>query len=107
MNRRCWWQRFGVGLVIVLAGFFACTVAKAVSSVSLEWSPNTDPSVAGYHLYFGGESRSYTNVVNAGGSVLASVDGLVEGKTYYFAVTAYDEFGDESEYSVETKFVVP
>jgi hypothetical protein len=106
MNR-CWLQKFGVGLVIVLASFFACTVAKAVSSVSLEWSPNTDPAVAGYNVYYGGESRNYTNVVDAGSLAAGTIDGLEEGKIYYFAVTAYDDFGDESDYSVETEYIVP
>jgi len=86
---------------------FACTVAEAVSSVSLQWNPNTDPSVAGYNVYYGAASRVYTNVISAGNSDNLLIDGLVEGKTYYFAVTAYDEFGDESDYSDETVCIVP
>ena len=100
-------QKFGLGVVVVLAGLFACNIAKADSSVSLEWTPNTDPSVAGYNIYYGGESGDYTNVTSAGNSTNAVVDGLVEGKTYYFAVTAYDAFGGESDYSPETIYIVP
>jgi hypothetical protein len=105
--RSCRLRRFGVGLVVVLAGLVACSIAKAVSSVSLQWTPNTDPSVSGYRVYYGGDSRGYTNVLNAGSLTNASVEGLEEGKTYYFAVTAYDDFGDESDYSVETVYIVP
>jgi len=107
MNRSCRLQKVGVGLVVGLACLFACTIAKAVSSVSLEWSPNTDPSVAGYNVYYGAASRAYTNVVDVGTSPTTEVGGLVEGGTYYFAVTAYDDFGDESDYSVETVYIVP
>jgi hypothetical protein len=100
-------QKVGVGLVVGLACLFACTMAKAVSKVSLQWSPDTDSSVAGYNIYYGGASRAYTNVVDAGAAPTAEVGGLMEGQTYYFAVTAYDEFGDESDYSDETVYVVP
>jgi len=93
--------------VVVLAFLFACTISKAVSTVSLEWSPNTDPSVAGYNVYYGSMSRDYTNVISVGNSTNAVVEGLVEGETYYFAVTAYDDFGGESDYSDETIYIVP
>ena len=100
-------RKVGVGLVVGLACLFACTIAKAVSSVALEWSPNTDPSVAGYNVYYGGASQNYTNIIDAGASTEADIGGLVEGQTYYFAVTAYDDFGDESDFSVETVYIVP
>jgi hypothetical protein len=107
MKRTCRSQRFGVGLVVVLAGFFAGTMAKAVSSVSLEWSPNTDPSVTGYYVYYGGHSGDYTNVIDAGAIPSADVGGLTEGQTYYFAVTAHDDSGEESDFSTETQYIVP
>jgi predicted RNA-binding protein with TRAM domain len=101
----CWFEKFG--LVVVVASLFACGIAKAASGVSLQWNPNADPSVVGYKLYYGGASRSYTNVINLGNVTNAAVSGLTEGKTYFFAVTAYDEAGDESYYSDETIYVVP
>jgi fibronectin type III domain protein len=107
INRTRRLQRLGIGLVVVLAGFFACTMAKAVSSVALEWIPNTDPTVTGYYVYYGGDSGDYTNVIDAGFRPSAEVDGLVEGQTYYFAVTAHNDFGDESDYSAETQYIVP
>jgi hypothetical protein len=107
MSRSCRSKKFQAVLVIVLVGFFVCTAAKAVSSVSLQWSPNTDPSVVGYNVYYGPRSRSYTNFISAGDFTNTVVQGLIEGKTYYFAVTAYDAFGDESDYSDETVFIVP
>jgi hypothetical protein len=99
--------KLGVGVFVVLLSLFACNLAKAVSSTSLEWNPNADPSVAGYNVYYGGASRTYTNVINAGNSTNAVIDGLVEGKTYYFAVTAYTYDGAESDYSDEFVYIVP
>ena len=99
--------KFRIGLAVVLICSFACTLAQAASSVSLQWTPNTDPSVVGYNVYYGGASHNYTNVIAAGISATADIEGLVEGKTYYFAVTAYDAFGGESDFSAETVFIVP
>jgi hypothetical protein len=107
LNKNCLLKTARVSLGFILIGLFAGNVAKAVSNVSLQWAPNTDPSVVGYNVYYGGSSRSYTNSIPAGNVTNTVVDGLVEGKTYYFAVTAYDLFGDESDYSEETVYIVP
>ena len=109
IHRNCWFKKFGFGVRVgvVLAGLFACTLAKAASSVALDWDPNTDPSVAGYNVYYGGASRSYTNVINVGNTTNTVVNGLVEGQTYYFAVTAYTFDGTESDYSDEFVYLVP
>jgi len=63
--------------------------------------------VIGYNVYYGGGTRSYTNILNVGNSTNAVVNGLVEGKTYYFAVTAYTLDGAESDYSDEFVYLVP
>jgi hypothetical protein len=96
-----------LGAVVVVACLSACSLAKAVSTVPLQWNANTDPTVVGYNLYYGGASRTYTNVTDVGNVTNVVVGGLSEGKTYYFAVTAYDAYGDESDFSDETVFIVP
>ena len=79
----------------------------AGSSVTLTWNPNMDPNVAGYNVYYGVASHAYTQMVNVGNVSTATISGLVEGATYYFAVTAYDSLGQESDYSNETSYTVP
>jgi len=98
-------MKYGVG--VVLLSLFACGLAKAAMSTTLQWNPNTDPSIAGYNVYYGSASRNYTNVINVGAVTSTTVDGLVEGQTYYFAVTAYTFDGEESDYSNEFVFLVP
>jgi hypothetical protein len=105
MNRICRFEK--LGLVVVVASLLACCVAKGTSSVDLQWNPNTDPSVTGYNVYYGDASRTYTNVISVGNTTNTSLGGLLEGKTYFFAVTAYDDSGDESDYSDETVYIVP
>lgn len=92
-----------ISAVVLLAG----SSAKAIANVDLQWNGNPDPSVSGYNVYYGGASRSYTNIVSVGDTTNAIIGGLTEGQTYYFAVTAYDAFGDESDFSDETVYVVP
>lgn len=79
----------------------------AASSVSLAWDASTDPSAAGYNVYFGSASRSYTNVVDAGNGTSVTVSTLVPGATYYFAATTYNASGLESDYSIEVSYTVP
>ncbi|MDD5141457.1 MAG: Ig-like domain-containing protein, partial [Verrucomicrobiales bacterium] len=81
--------------------------AFAAGSVTLAWNPSTDPSVVGYNLYYGGTSGIYTNKVSTANTTNSIVSGLIEGTTYYFAATAYDNFGLESPFSNETTYTVP
>ena len=84
-----------------------CT--NLTTSVTLAWSPSSDPSVAGYKLYFGTASHDYTGSVDTGSSTTTTVSNLVAGATYYFAVTAYDSSGLQSPFSNEAsgQFQVP
>jgi Fibronectin type III domain len=93
--------------VMALFSLMMFGIAKGASVVSLQWNPNTDPSVTGYNVYYGGASHDYTNSFSVGNTTNTTVGGLVEGKTYFFAVTAYDDYGDESDFSDETIYVVP
>jgi nitrogen fixation protein FixH len=63
--------------------------------------------VIGYNVYFGTASRVYSQVRNAGPATTITISNLVEGTTYYFAATAYDSWGLESDYSAETVYTVP
>jgi hypothetical protein len=45
--------------------------AFATGSVTLAWNPSTDPLVAGYNIYYGGASGTYTNEICAGNATNA------------------------------------
>jgi len=82
------------------------------AQLTFSWIPNNESSLAGYKIHYGTASRNYTNVIDAGnpdpidGRIQATVDGLEEGTTYYFAATAYDQEGNESEYSTEISHTI-
>lgn len=75
--------------------------------MSLAWNANPDSSVAGYALYYGNASGSYTARIDVGTNTMATVSGLKEGQTYYFAVTAYNAAVVESAPAGELIYIVP
>jgi chitinase len=75
--------------------------------VTLAWDAVSDPDLAGYRLYYGYASGSYSVTLGVGKATTAALSGLDAGRTYYFAATAYDVYGDESDFSNEVSYVVP
>jgi len=75
--------------------------APESSGAVLNWDPNTESNMAGYKVYVGTASGVYGPAVNVGNVTTFKVINLSKGKTYYFAITAYDTSGNESAYSNE------
>jgi hypothetical protein len=73
----------------------------------LAWNRSSDTNVAGYNVYYGGASGTYTNKISAGNTTNTTLSGLVQGTTYYFAATAYAASGLESSFSSEVSYAVP
>ena len=81
----------------------------ATASVKLAWNPSISTNVVGYKIYFGLASGVYNNTISVTSSTStnATVTGLIQGTTYYFAATAVDALGGESPFSNETLYAVP
>jgi hypothetical protein len=97
-------------LVLFLLGGLAMLLpmpALATQSVTFGWEASTDPRVVGYNIYYGTSSHVYTSKVSVGNVTTATISGLVEGTTYYFAATTYDDQNQESDYSDEISYTVP
>lgn len=90
--------------IILIA--WACTFAWA-APVTLAWDANPEPEVAGYELRYGEVSGQYTSTVQAGKNTTITVPYLAPGKTYYFAVFAYNAAGQKSAPSNEVIHTVP
>ena len=75
------------------------TVAGA-QRVTLAWDASSCACAAGYRLYWGTNTRSYSFVTNVGPALTQSVV-LPRGGRWFFAVTAYSTNGLESEFSSE------
>ena len=89
---------------------FSVTVTQiSTGSVTLSWTPpqqNTDGSaltdLAGYRIYYGTASRNYDNTVSIDNPGISTY--VVENlspDTYYFAATAVNSAGVESDFSGE------
>ena len=100
----------GVTMGILLRGalmIFMPLTSLGQGSAVVAWNASTNTGVAGYNVYYGNASRSYSNVVNAGANLSAALTNLTAGKTYFIAVTAFDGLGNESDYSTEVSYTVP
>jgi Fibronectin type III domain len=109
-----WLKNLVQGMLVQVSFFLGVLVAinsmpfaALGASVKLSWDPSSDPRVIGYNVYYGTVSRAYTNEISAGSATTVTVTNLVEGVTYYFAVTAYDDAGLESPFSNEAVYTVP
>lgn len=90
------------------ARVFRLTASNAPpKSVMLAWDPSASTNAAGYFIYYGASTGSYTNLVDAGLGTNGVVSNLLSGTTYYFAATAYDSSGFESVFSNETAWQSP
>ncbi len=75
------------------------TVINGDNKVELSWNPNLESDVAGYNIYF---SYSYNGKYHPIGSTKNNyfIDYKAKnGNTYYYAITAYDFNGNESNLS--------
>ena len=94
---------------ILLSGLLVATPSSVLEaqSVTLAWNPSTNTDIANYEVYYGPASQTYTNFVTVGNVTNATISGLVEGGTYYFAAKAVTSSGLQSQFSNEASYQVP
>ena len=74
-------------LITLVLGLLALTGGAFAGSVNLAWDAVS--GAAGYRVYYGTTSATYTANLDAGSKTSATVAGLTDGTRYYFAVKAY------------------
>jgi len=93
--------------IINLAAWVAVALAGAGlargETVTLAWDASASTNVAGYRIYYGTNSRAYFCVTNAG-LVLTQAVVLPHRGRWFFAATAYDTNGLESDFSSEVSW---
>lgn len=89
---------FGVISFMVLASLAFGT--PGVKQWRLVWNANSETDLAGYKVYHGTASRTYGPEIDVGNVTEWLIPTTLEGE-YFFAVTAYDTSGNESDYSEE------
>lgn len=98
-------------ILVVLFTVFVFCLPQYCYSTTFSWLPNKEKTLKGYKIHYGKESRSYDFTINVGkpptdkdGRVYYDLDFSLPGK-WYFAATAYDVNGAESDYSDEVELV--
>jgi hypothetical protein len=99
------WQTIASAIGLALA--VGLPSAHGTQEITIAWDPSVTPGVAGYILYYGTNSGTYVDSVLAGLNTTVTVTGLVDGVTYYFAATAYNDEWLESDPSEELPYLVP
>ncbi len=109
-------------IIIFCLAFLLPVFYVSATTVYLSWEPSNSSNLTGYKIYYdtvshtGGtcpnDYANYNNPIIVGKVSSYSVDGLLDGKTYYFQITAYSDSGDESvcsfdpgEQSISTQVV--
>ncbi|MDR3555283.1 MAG: fibronectin type III domain-containing protein [Syntrophobacteraceae bacterium] len=85
-----------VGLALLMSSSPGASAAQAV----LAWDASPNPSVIGYKVYCGTQSRVYQTPIDAGNTTDYTVTGLSAMQAAYFTVTAYSST-QESSFSRE------
>jgi hypothetical protein len=70
------------------------STSPTTSSAILKWNAVTSTTVSGYKVYVGEAPRQYSRTINVGTVTSSTVSSLTVGRTYYFAVTAYNSSGE-------------
>jgi hypothetical protein len=112
MDKRNWiFPKISLNAVFLFITLIAATLfstATAFSAqVTLAWDPNTETNLTGYKLYYGFESGNYTHTIDVGNQTSYSISDLESNVVHYFAATAYDSSGNESDFSEEVSYLVP
>ncbi len=71
----------------------------------LSWMPSPGTNIAGYKIYWGIASRTYTNSFSTGTNLQCFLTNLVIGVRYFIAATALNLPGLESDYSGEVSAI--
>ncbi len=81
----------------------------------LAWAGNTEADMDHYRIWWGTVTRTYDNfidttglsgLVGSTGRPAQRIAGLLDNTTYFFAVTAWDQAGNQSTFSAEVTRLV-
>jgi len=98
--------------LLLFLAFWLQSAAVHAAQADLVWDPpanadGTPATVGGYKVHRGTAAGKYSQSLNVGTATSYTDTSLIQGNTYYFAVTAYDASGSESEFSNEIAKGIP
>ena len=94
-------------LAFLLGCVVAALTAASIKAITLSWNPNSEPDIAGYVIYRGTKSGAYNSSNYVGNVTQYAPPNLVNDVNYFFAATAVNTSGLESDFSNEILVKVP
>ena len=82
-------------------------VMNGDNRVDLSWNPNHERDLAGYNVYYAYSYDGKYTLLGSTQNAYYTDYGAKNGDTYYYAVTAYDNNGNESDLSYENASATP
>ena len=89
----------------LISGLLFGFLALSAQAVTLEWDRNPETNVTGYRVYVGRQSRVYDSVLDVANQTMATI--AARAGTSFYAVTAYNADGLESDFSDEVSYAPP
>ena len=111
INRKIFLVNYFSVLFFILILSSGTVQSANAASVRVGFDVTAEPDIASYRIFYGTQSSNYTDSITVTSPqatyVEESVDGLVQGRRYYFAVKAIDLAGQESDASDEASITIP
>jgi Fibronectin type III domain len=93
-------------IILLVLCFFLSPTNSFAGQATLAWDPpDISTDVTGYMINYGTASGTYSQVIDVGNTTSYTVSNLIDGQTYYFAVTSYDALGNQSVCSNEVSML--
>jgi hypothetical protein len=95
--------RYYLPVAIILIALLLQSISYGASLV---WDQNSEVNLAGYRLYYGTSLSIYSVVITVGDVTEYELENLYlyESMSYFFALTAINIYGNESDFSDELVF---
>lgn len=94
-------MKFRFILILIWIG---CPFILWAQSITVTWQANTEPDLAGYHIYYGYSTRNHAYRLDVGNVTSYTFETFSDTGMIYLWMTAYDTTGNESRYSKEVTF---
>ena len=98
--------------IIVSGDFDPPAIPRGLRSISgdgkviLVWFPNTERDLGGYNIYFSFDNESFELIATTADTIYVDND-VRNGITFFYAITAFDVDGNESDLTILDVFDTP
>jgi len=88
------WCSYTVPVTLIISPSTTSPPTTTTKSATATWNAVTSTPITGYKVYVGEAPGQYSQTITVGTVTSATVNSLTVGKTYYFAVSAYNSAGE-------------